>query len=86
MHLVGLFVRLYGDARSIEHKIVCVCRGNCVEHRNMLSVVRSCLMLQQAVGLLTDTRCAIQVSEEEAIGFWNYAISHLIGIEFGVLP
>jgi hypothetical protein len=43
-------------------------------------------MLQQAVGLLTDTRCAIQVSEEEAIGFWNYAISHLIGIEFGVLP
>jgi len=52
-----------------------------------VSVVRSCLMLQQAVGLHTVTyRCSVQVSEEEPIGFWNYAISHLSEIEFGVLP
>jgi hypothetical protein len=44
-------------------------------------------MLQQAVGLVTVTyRCVVPVSEEEAIGFWNYAISHLNEIEFGVLP
>jgi hypothetical protein len=44
-------------------------------------------MLKKAVVLLTITyRCAVQVSEEEAIGFWNYAISHLSEFEFGVLP
>jgi len=44
-------------------------------------------MLQQAVGLLTVTyRRAVPVSEEEAIGFWNYAISHFNEIESGVLP
>jgi hypothetical protein len=50
-------------------------------------VVRSCLILRQTVRLLTVTyRCAVQVSEEETIGFWNYAILHLIVIELGVLP
>jgi len=52
-----------------------------------VTVVRNCLMLQQAVSLLTVTyRCAVQVSEEEAIGFRNYAILHLSESEFGVLP
>jgi hypothetical protein len=37
-----------------------------------------------AVGGKPTYRCAVQVSEEEATGFWNYAISHLSEIEFGV--